>query len=283
MALARGRVRGPHAPVRTAGLTMDATARFQTLVQGPEPAIPLDELVLLVAAHAEPGLEIAPWLGALDDLAERCEERTFAGVLEHLRREGFVGNQDDYYDPRNSYLHDVLQRRTGIPITLSIVMIEIGHRLAVPIVGIGLPGHFVVRDGLDHDAFADPFESRLLTRDDCEELLARTQPQLSFDDAALAPVGSRAIVARVLANLKSIHLARRDRKALAWVLRLRVLLPGAPIDERRELASALAADGRFLDAAFELDRLAEIATAAGDAQLVDEAERGAVRLRARLN
>src|SRR4051794_23844178 len=213
---------------------MGATARFEAWVRGPEPAIPLDELVLLVAAHAEPGLDVRRWLGELDDVAAGCTDRTFAGVLEHLRREGFSGNESDYYDPRNSYLHEVLQRRTGIPITLSIVMIEVGHRMAVPIVGIGLPGHFIVRDGLDERAFADPYESRLLTRDDCSELLARTQPQLSFDDAAIAPVGTRSIIARVLANLKAIHLARRDRAALTWVLRLRILLPGAPLDERRE-------------------------------------------------
>src|SRR4051812_18349697 len=217
---------------------MDATARFEALVQGPDPAIPLDELTLLVAAHAEPGLDVARWIGELDDIAARCVDASFAGVLRHVQREGFAGNHGEYYDPRNSYLHAVLERRLGIPITLSIVVIEIARRLGVPIVGVGMPAHFLVRDGIDADSFADPFGARLLDRAACEAMFTELQPGVTFADDYLAPVGTRAIVARLLANLKGIHLARRDRRALAWVLRLRVTLPGVPLDERRELASA---------------------------------------------
>jgi regulator of sirC expression with transglutaminase-like and TPR domain len=262
---------------------LDPTARFQALVQGPEPAIPLDELTMLVAAHAEPGLDVANSLGALDDVAARCRDASFAGVVRHVATEGFSGNRTDYYDPRNSYLNHVIERRTGIPITLSILTIEVARRLGVPVVGVGMPGHFLVRDGLDDDAFADPFEGRLLDRDGCERALAETQPEMMFDHSFLAPIGTRAIVTRLLANLKGIHLARRDRRALAWVLGLRILVPGVPLEERRELASALAADGRFLDAAAVLDQLVETAAAAGDAELAEDAERGATRLRARLN
>jgi regulator of sirC expression with transglutaminase-like and TPR domain len=257
--------------------------RFEALVRGPEPAIPLDELTLLVAAHAEPGLDISRWLGALDDIAARCADATFPGVVRHLSEEGFAGNRDDYYDARNSYLHHVIERRTGIPITLSVVTIEVGRRLGVPVIGIGMPGHFLVRDGADPDAFADPFAGRLLDRTGCERIFLETDTGAVFHDAYLAPVGTRAIVGRLLANLKGIHLARRDRQALAWVLGLRVAVPGVPMEERRELASALAADGRFLEAAAALDRLADVARTAGDAALVEDAERGAARLRARLN
>lgn len=262
---------------------MDPAARFEALVQGPEPAIPLDELALLVAAHAEPGLDISRWLSALDEIAARCSDPSFTGVVRHVVTEGFAGNRHDYYDPRNSYLHDVIERRTGIPITLSVLTIELGRRVGVPVVGIGMPGHFLVRDGLDDQSFADPFDGRLLDRDGCARTLAETQPELPFDDGYLAPVGTRAIVARLLANLKGIHLARRDRRALAWVLGLRVVVPGVPLDERRELASALAADGRFLEAAVELDHLVELAREAGEAGMAEDAERGATRLRARLN
>ena len=262
---------------------MDLTARFQTLVQGPEPAIPLDELTLLVGAHAEPGVDVASWLEALDHLAARCVDASFAGVVRHVSAEGFGGNRGDYYDPRNSYLHHVIERRVGIPITLSILTIELGRRLGVPMVGVGMPGHFLVRDGLDADTFADPFDGRLLDRDGCERAFAETQPEMTFDVSFLAPIGTRAIVTRLLANLKGIYLARRDRRALAWVLGLRVLVPGVPLEERRELASALAADGRFLDAAAVLDQLVETAETAGDAAMAEEADRGATRLRARLN
>jgi regulator of sirC expression with transglutaminase-like and TPR domain len=262
---------------------VDHTARFEALVQGPEPAIPLDELTLLVAAHAEPDLDIDRWLTELDDLAARCDDRTFAGVVHHMAAEGFSGNRVDYYDPSNSYLHHVLERRTGIPITLSIVTIELGRRLGIPVVGVGMPGHFLVRDGADDDAFADPFEGRFLARDDCERLLSEVQPGVAFDARHLAPVGTRTIVSRVLANLKGIHLAHRDRRALALVLGLRVLVPGVPLEERRELASALAADGRFLEAAAVLDQLVDTAQAAGDVEMAEDADRSATRLRARLN
>lgn len=251
-------------------------------MQGPEPAIPLDEAVLLVAAHAEPGLDVSRWLAALDDIAARCSDHSFAGVLHHVSVEGFAGNRDDYYDPRNSYLNHVIERRLGIPITLSVITIELGRRLGVPVVGIGMPGHFLVRDGLDDYSFADPFDGRLLDRDGCERAFAE-QSELPFDVGFLAPVGTRSIVARLLANLKGIHLGRRDRRALAWVLGLRVAVPGVPLAERRELASALAADGRFLQAAAVLDQLTELARDAGEGAIAEEAERGATRLRARLN
>jgi regulator of sirC expression with transglutaminase-like and TPR domain len=265
-------------------MAVDPTARFVTLVQGPEPAIPLDHVALLVAAHAYPGLDIGRSIDRLDGLAAGCDDHSFAGVIHHVvTDEKFAGHRDDYYDPRNSFLNDVIERRLGIPITLGIVAIEIGRRIGVPIVGIGMPGHFLVRDAMSRERYADVFDGRLLDRDGCRELFAAAQSPEAFDDSVLAPVGTRAIVARLLANLKGIYLSRRDRRSLAWVLKLRAEVPGVPLDERRELASALAADGRFLDAAAELDRLAELAEEAGDAELVEDSTRGATRLRARLN
>jgi regulator of sirC expression with transglutaminase-like and TPR domain len=254
------------------------------LVQGPEPAIPLDHLVLLVAAHANPALDIGRSIDRLDEIAARCSDRSFAGVVHHVfETENFAGNRDDYYDPRNSFLNEVIDRRLGIPITLGIVAIETGRRAGVPIVGIGMPGHFLVRDAMSRERFADPFDGRLLDHEGCRGLFAKTQGHAEFSDTLLAPVGTRAIVARLLANLKGIYLSQRDRRSLAWVLKLRSEVPGVPLEERRELASALAADGRFIEAAEELDRLAKLAEEAGDAELVEDSTRGATRLRARLN
>jgi regulator of sirC expression with transglutaminase-like and TPR domain len=203
--------------------------------------------------------------------------------VTHVVGEGFRGDRNEYYDTRNSYLNHVLIRRLGIPITLSIVTIEVGRRVGVPIAGVGMPGHFVVRDGLDDDAFADPFNGVLLDRSGCARLLSVVQPEIAFDDGYLAPVGPRAIVARLLANLKGIHMAQRNRAALITVLQLRLAIPEVPPEERRELASALAADGQFLEAAIVLDELASIARDHGADALVDESEQGAIRLRARLN
>jgi len=116
--------------------------------------------------------------------------------VQLARHEGFTGNHDDYYEARNSYLNHVIERRRGIPITLCLVIIELARRVGVPAVGIGMPGHFLVRDGRDMDAFADPFNGVSLDRAGCEGLFSAVQPQLSFDDAYLAPVGPLAIVTR---------------------------------------------------------------------------------------
>ena len=262
---------------------MESMERFAQLMQGEEAAIGLDEAALLVAATADPGVEVDRWIATLDELAARCADHSFTGVVRHMAQEGFAGDRSEYYDPRNSYLHHVLEHRRGIPITLSIVTIEVARRVGIPIVGIGMPGHFVVRNGLDEDGFADPFNGVLLDRAACARLLSAVQPQIPFDDDLLAPVGPRAILTRLLANLKGIHLAQRDRAALISVLQLRIAIPGVPAHERRELASALASDGRFLEAATSLDELADIARVRGADALVEEATQGAIRLRARLN
>src|SRR5580765_5940467 len=115
---------------------MDSTERFAALVQGPEPAIPLDEVIALIAARVAPPVDVPECLETLDRLAARCADASLAGVVAHMASEGFRGNRDDYYDLDNSLLPVVLARRTGIPITLSIVAIEIGRRVDVPLVGV---------------------------------------------------------------------------------------------------------------------------------------------------
>jgi regulator of sirC expression with transglutaminase-like and TPR domain len=211
---------------------MQATERFAALVQGPEDALVLDEATLLIAAHAHPELDLATQLARLDDLAERCATRTRDGVIAHLfRSEGFHGNDVDYYDPENSFLDAVLDRRTGIPITLSVVLIEVARRLGVPLVGVGAPGHFIVLDERS-GAFVDPFNAgRILDHDDRTRLYGATP---------LEPVGPRAIVSRVLANLKGIYTQHGDLDALRWVVRLRVLFPDVPDEERAQLARLMA-------------------------------------------
>jgi regulator of sirC expression with transglutaminase-like and TPR domain len=262
---------------------VDPGTRFADLVQQAEDDVPLAEAALLVAAHAHPGLHVTMQLGRLDGLAEACPVRTVDGLLEHLFvRERFAGNRDDYYDAANSYLDSVLERRLGIPLTLSIVLIEVGARLGLPLVGIGMPGHFLVAAPGDAGTYIDAFDGGVrLDHEDCEQRHREIHGAgVAFDERLLRPVGTWAILARLLANLKSIAASNSDRSMLRWVLRLRVSLPGIPLAERRELASVLAADGRFVEAAAVLDRVAELAASASDA---DEAARAATLLRARLN
>ena len=261
---------------------MDATARFAEIIARPAEQVPLDEAVLLVAAHAHPGLDVAAQRERLDRIAAGCPAPTLDGLLEHLFRDlGFVGNLRDYADPRNSYLDDVLDRRTGIPITLAVVAIEVGRRLGVPLAGVGMPGHFLLRDKVDPTVFVDPFaRGRLLDAAGCEAAFHQVHgARARFDPRFLDPVDSHAIVGRVLANLRATFTQRKDRAALAWTLRLRTLVPGIPVEERADLATVLASRGQFAAAAGEFDRLAERL----GGELGDEYHRSATRVRARLN
>lgn len=253
--------------------------RFRALMAGPEAGIPLDEAALLIAACARPGLDVAAWLARLDALAAGCRPS-----LEGLRRRlyvehGFVGNSRDYYDPRNSFLDAVIARRTGIPISLAVIAIAVGRRAGVELVGIGMPGHFLVRGANDRDVFLDPFSGALVDQQGCRAIFERVcGPEAAFTDAHLAPVGPRAICARMLANLRAIYRRRGDPANLAWVLRCRLAIPGADPTERVELAAALAALGHFREAAAEIDRAASERPA-----LAADLQARAAALRARLN
>ncbi len=217
---------------------MDPTARFARVVQGPD--VPLDEAAFLIAAHAHPGLDLIGQLARLDELAASCPAPTWERLLRHLFvDEGFRGDAEHYYEPENSYLDSVLDRRLGIPITLSVVAIEVGRRLGLDVRGVGLPGHFLVScDGV----LADPFGGgRLVSMNDAAELYHRSTGRADpFDPSWLAPVPTLAIVFRMLTNLKALFVRAGDTDALRWCVRLRTLIPGAPPGEARELARLMA-------------------------------------------
>jgi regulator of sirC expression with transglutaminase-like and TPR domain len=223
---------------------MEVTEEYAALMALPEREIPLDRVALLVAAHAHRGLDIDGELARLDALAESCFAPTLDALVRHLFVDlGFRGNEEDYYDPRNSYLNDVTTRRTGIPITLAIVAMEVGRRLGVPLAGVSMPGHFLLRDRVDLELFVDPFVGgAYLRRADCERAFrAAHGANAPFDPDHLEPVGAHAIAARLLANLKAIFMARSDAASLDWVLELRSRTPGVPSGEREGFAGALTA------------------------------------------
>jgi regulator of sirC expression with transglutaminase-like and TPR domain len=258
---------------------MDPTARFRELVGGPEAELPLDEAGLLIAAHANPELDVDAQLARFDDLAAQAGEPTLDGLRRLLFRDlGFTGNEVDYYDPRNSYLDAVLDRRTGIPISLAVVMLEVGRRMAVPLSGVSMPGHFLVRDKVDPEVFVDPFARGLvLDRRGCRLRFHGVHgPDAQFDEAFLEPVGKLLIVDRQLANLENIASVRGETFNLLWILRLRAAVPGADDNVRRRLAVTLGASGRPDEGAAMLDDLAE---RTGDEATV----RAARAMRARMN
>ncbi|GEL17472.1 SirB1 family protein [Pseudonocardia asaccharolytica] len=269
---------------------MDPVERFAVLVAAPEPA--LDDGALAIAAGADPALDPAPWLAELDRLADGVT--SLDGLVHRLFTEaGFTGNTAEYYDPRNSLLPHVLTRRTGIPITLAVVTIEVGRRAGIELEGVGMPGHFLVRPvgGRQHlDVFAG---GRLLDDAACETLfrdVTGAGPDVPFGPQLLARSTTRQILTRMLENLRVIYRHRQRPADLDWVLRMRLALrPGHP-DEIAlliDLARVQGDRGRWLDGARMLDRY--VAAAAADpaspvtAAEFDRLRTAARALRAHLN
>ncbi|HET8547863.1 MAG TPA: transglutaminase-like domain-containing protein [Bryobacteraceae bacterium] len=196
-------------------------------------SIPLDVAALQLATIEYPNVTAEPFRALLDSYARELGERVppstdgeeFVGTFnEFLFDElGFEGNEDDYYDPANSCLNEVLTRRKGIPITLSVVCMEIGRRLERPLFGIGLPGHFIVKydDGI-FSTYIDAFSSgQLLLDPECYDLARRaTGLQLESDPALLVPVGTRQIILRMLNNLRSAYYLRQEPQKALKVLDL---------------------------------------------------------------
>jgi regulator of sirC expression with transglutaminase-like and TPR domain len=218
---------------------------FAHVAARPDAEIDLASAALLIAEDAYPGLDIASYLAALDRVGQAAQARVLElskpgdprasvepklrAVLDLLYRElGFRGDDVDYYDPRNSYLNEVLDRRKGIPITLALVLIETLRRAGVEAHGVGFPGHFLVRTaGLRGPLFVDPFAGELLTRERMRALHERVGGDAGDPDPRLLePVGARAILVRMLNNLRGIFATRADRVRLRQTLeRLMILAP----------------------------------------------------------
>ena len=237
---------------------MDHATRWTELITGPAPLVHLDEAALLIAAHARPDLDTAAELGRLDRLAEQVEGGGADAVGDLLfRRLGIRGDTATYDDPANSLLDRVLDRSLGIPISLSVLMIEVGRRRDVPLEGVGMPGHFLVRDRRRPESLIDPFGGgRRLDDDACLALLRRVAgPDAHLHPALLATTPTLGIVMRMLANLDRAYRRRRDANGLAWVTRLRVTVPDQPTAVLVEAADTLGELGRYDEAASVLDEV----------------------------
>lgn len=207
----------------------DPLGRFAELARVPEAEIDLALAALTIARIEHPGLQPAPSLETLDDLAARSgvgNLRDPRRGLDRLREflfgaAGFRGNADDYYDPRNSCLNDVLDRRVGIPITLSLVMMEVGRRAGLPIIGIGLPGHFIAAADLGTEwILFDPFNGgTVLTRAGAARVVSQALGRrVKLEETHFAPASKRQMLCRLLANLKAVYLRHETwDKALAVI------------------------------------------------------------------
>jgi regulator of sirC expression with transglutaminase-like and TPR domain len=251
----------------------------------------LGRAALEIARIAQPDLDPEPSLRRLDALAAGLAPRLpsdpppddAARLLAHYLFDecGFRGNRDDYYDPRNSFLNEVLERRAGIPISLSVLAIEVARRLRIPLEGVGFPGHFLVRVvGPRGVLLLDPFHGGTPVSND--ELLGRLRnladtsrgPQFAeVPPRFLEPTGTSGILGRMLRNLLRIYLERRElERALAAVDLLLVITPRSAEDlrtratlyERLECFAAAAADLRsYLDVAPGADDATEIRSKLG--------------------
>lgn len=258
---------------------VDPVERFAELVGAPDLA--LDRAALTMAAGAEPNLDPARWLAELDRLAagigslDELVDRLFVD-------EGFAGNSADYYDPRNSLLHQVLRRRVGIPITLAVLTMEVGRRAGIELEGVGMPGHFLVRP-VGTQRHLDVFHGGVeLGMDECEARFRAASgagPEVAFGPHLLLRTPPQSILVRMLENLRGIYRTRRRPADLEWVLRMRVALPGRQYADTIELAEAMGDQARWTEGAEMLEELLPDATPARAEQL----RTTALSLRAHLN
>ena len=235
---------------QTAGLD-----QFAELVSRPDDRIELARACLQIAEDAYPGLDVEGYVGEIDRFAKRLrarfapeavpEDRVIA-LNEFLFDElGFGGNTDDYYDPRNSYLNEVIDRRTGIPITLAVLYMEIGRRIGLPFEGVSFPGHFLVRLPLRGGTLVlDPFSGGLPQSEaELRERLKRVIPRQATGgvpvaelplDQFLEPAGNRQILARVLRNLKGVYREKDQPERLLEVLNRMIIVAPESAAELRD-------------------------------------------------
>lgn len=236
---------------------MGTTDRFAILMAGDERLIAVDEAAIVLAAHFHDGVSVDDRLAELDRLADGCGPSLDA-VLERVFGElGFAGNRCGYYDQNNSCLDSVLDRRLGIPITLSIVLMAIGRRAGREMSGIGMPGHFLTFDTAS-ETYIDAFDGGQKLDDyGCQQLFTQLHgPDAPWHRSMLAPVGPRGIIRRMLNNVAQIATADADHRSRIIATRLRSLLPDASIWERAELARAYEASGDFERASCVLEAVA---------------------------
>jgi regulator of sirC expression with transglutaminase-like and TPR domain len=226
-------------------LDSPARARFKALIE--RPLVPLDEAALAIAEEEYPGLDTAACLARLDALGALVDQRAreprrVAGRLRALcdvlfDELGFRGNGEAYYDPRNSFLNEVLERGLGIPISLSVLVMEVGRRVGLPLHGVGLPRHFMVKlqPNAGPEVFIDAFDGgALLSREECAARFRGGPTAPELDPRWFQAVTPRQLLGRMLQNLKQIYVERGDVVRAYWVVDRLVLVAPEAAEELRD-------------------------------------------------
>jgi regulator of sirC expression with transglutaminase-like and TPR domain len=254
---------------------------LRELLTGQAEEVPLDVAALQLATIEYPEVSVEPFLVLLDSYASEAAERipphcpgeNFVSLLnEYLFDElGFHGNDTEYYHPANSCLNEVLTKRTGIPITLSLVYMEIGRRLGRNISGIGLPGHFLVHlQDKEFSVYIDPYHGgRMMMRQECFELSREiTGMDLSSEPHVLRPVSKRHIAIRMLNNLRAVYYRLENPVKAIRVLDLLIeAMPESP-EEYKQRGMCFAYVREFRHARADLEMYLRLAPAAADRQEV---------------
>lgn len=219
---------------------------FYEEVNQPEEQIDVAKAALYIAQEEYPRLDVEEYLNALDIMGEELQERLpntdyplkiIKAINKYLFDDlGFRGNQSNYYDPRNSFLNDVIDRRLGIPISLSVLYLEVAKRINFPMVGIGMPGHFLVRPNFeDAGIFVDTFrQGDILFEQDCDAIIKQIyQQKLKLEPHFLEPVGKKQILERLLTNLKYVYLNQQQfPQGLKTIDMILLLFPNHPLELR---------------------------------------------------
>jgi regulator of sirC expression with transglutaminase-like and TPR domain len=243
--------------------------------------VPLDVAALQIAQLEYPDLEIEPYLVLLDSYASEFSERAHEGLSgpeffnllnQYLFEElGFRGNTSDYYNATNSCLNDVLTSRVGIPITLSLVYVEIARRLGRDVYGVALPGHFVVEfDEPDFNAYVDPFHGgRVLSAEECFELAREaTGVELEDDPDLLSRASKWQIAIRMLNNLRTIYYRQQAFEKAIRILDLMIEAMPEVAEEYKQRGACKIQLQRFTEARADLAKYLKLAPDAPDAELV---------------
>ncbi len=222
-----------------------AGQRFYQEVQKADGRINLAAATLYIAQEEYWDMDPSRYIKALDDMAavvrsrlttRRYPLKVIQAINDYLFTElKFTGNTTDYYNPDNSYLNCVIDRRIGIPISLSLVYLEIAHRLKFPMVGIGMPGHFLVRPVIEEmEVFVDPFhQGEVLFLEDCKQRFHQLFPQSQWQPEFLSGVMPKPFLVRMLTNLKMIYIQQEaDAEAVSVIDKLMILMPGETMQMR---------------------------------------------------
>lgn len=266
--------------------------RFAVVVAAADHELDLGEAALLIGAEEDPPVELAAELARLDALADGVTPRLHGFrhprdrlelVLAYLVRElGFRGNEADYYDPRNSYLHAVLRRRVGIPITLTVLLIEVGRRVGLRVAGVGLPAHFLAVAPDIPDTYVDMFHGgRVIGEAECRQLLRqKTDGAVSFEPGMLQPVTHKQILLRMLHNLKGVHTRKNDLERVVADCDRIILIAPDQADAHRDRGLVHLQRRAFRAAEEDFNNYLRLAPDADDRHII-AARAAAARTRAR--